>query len=326
MYRLIEVVIAKKDNEKIENILNNRNILDYWREESYQDKIIYKILTKTEYSQILIDRLQKNFSKDDRFRIVVLDVEATVPIEEKKSLKKIKISREEIYSKIISYSEINYIYVIMMILSTVIAAFGIISNNIPVIIGAMVIAPLLGPNIAISFASVIGDVELEKSAFKVLSAGVMIAFVFSFLIGLFYHLDISNPQIISRVSLNVTEIVIAVASGLAGVLAFTAGASESLVGVMVAISLLPPVVASGLLFANADYFYSLKSFMLFLENFVSLNLAGILMFTYQGIKAKNWWEEKKAKEHRKKAMFIWALLLLVLVLIIYLDRFYFEKI
>jgi len=147
----------------------------------------------------------------------------------------------------------------------------------------------------------------------------------AFIIGFFYHLNPDlNSELSSRTVLNMGEIFIAIASGLAGVLAFTTGASESLVGVMVAISLLPPIVSSALLLSNGFLFLSLKSFLLFSENFISLNLAGILMFVYQGVKAKNWWQEKKAKEHRKKSFIIWSILLVILVIIIYIDKFYLE--
>ena len=325
MYRLIEAVIPKNKKEDIEKLCQNSNVLDYWREEVYEDKTIYKILVKTEFSQELIDKLSRKFSKDERFRIILLDIVATVPAAEEKSKKigRLRISREELYSKVLNFSQINYVYITMVVISTIIAAFGFITQNVAVIIGAMVIAPLLGPNIAISFATVIGDLELEKKSFITFGAGVVISFVLALIIGLFLHVSPDNAQIHQRIYLNISEIIIAVASGAAGVLAFTTGASESLVGVMVAISLLPPVVSSALLLGSGFVFLSVKSFLLFLENFVSLNLAGVAVFIFQGVKPRNWWEEKKAKEHRKKSIFLWGGLLLILILIIYIDKYYF---
>ncbi len=331
--RLIEAVVPKQKKEEIEKNFQIEGVIDFWREELYEDKTIYKILVKTEVSEKIIDRLSRKFSKDERFRIVVTDVVATVPIvedekeEEAKKKKKtvigrLRVSREELYSNISSSANLNYIYISMVVLSTIIAAFGFINNNVAVIIGAMVIAPLLGPNIAISLATVLGDVELEKKAFLTGFVGGFIAFVLAVILGVAFEIDPTAEEIRKRIFVNFGDIVIAIASGTAGVLAFTTGASVSLVGVMVAISLLPPLVASGLLFGSGYILYSMGSMLLFLANFASLNLAGVLTFSLQGVRPLKWWEAKKAKEYRRKSIFLWMILLILLIGAIYLEKKY----
>ena len=322
-YRLVEAVVPKRKKEEIEKLFHSEGVLDFWREESYEDKLIYKILVKTEFSQKLIDKLQRRFSKDERFRIVVLDVSATVPLAEeteekkKKTIGRLRVSREELYTQITSSATLNYIYISMVVLSTIIAAFGLMTNNTAVIIGAMVIAPLLGPNVAIAFATVLGDLELEKKAFKTFLVGSIIAYVLGTIFGIIFSPSPEIEEINRRIYVSFADIVIAIATGIAGVLAFTTGASLSLVGVMVAISLLPPLVNSGLLLGSGYPIYALGSFLLFLSNFASLNLAGVLTFTFQGVKPKSWWEAKKAKEYRKKSIIMWSFLLLLLVVAIY---------
>ena len=322
-YRLVEAVVPKRKKEEIEKLFQSEGVLDFWREESYEDKLIYKILVKTEFSQKLIDKLQRRFSKDERFRIVVLDVSATVPLAEeteekkKKTIGRLRVSREELYTQITSSATLNYIYISMVVLSTIIAAFGLMTNNTAVIIGAMVIAPLLGPNVAIAFATVLGDLELEKKAFKTFLTGSIIAYVLGTIFGIIFSPSPEIEEINRRIYVSFADIVIAIATGIAGVLAFTTGASLSLVGVMVAISLLPPLVNSGLLLGSGYPIYALGSFLLFLSNFASLNLAGVLTFTFQGVKPKNWWEAKKAKEYRKKSIIMWSFLLFLLVVAIF---------
>ncbi len=325
-YRLVEAVVPKRKKEEIEKLFQSEGVLDFWREESYEDKLIYKILVKTEFSQKLIDKLQRKFSKDERFRIVVLDVSATVPLAEeteekkKKTIGRLRVSREELYTQITSSATLNYIYISMVVLSTIIAAFGLMTNNTAVIIGAMVIAPLLGPNVAISFATVLGDLDLEKKAFKTFLTGSIIAYVLGTIFGLIFSPSPEIEEINRRIYVSFADIVIAISTGIAGVLAFTTGASLSLVGVMVAISLLPPLVNSGLLLGSGYPIYALGSFLLFLSNFASLNLAGVLTFTFQGVKPKNWWEAKKAKEYRKKSIIMWSFLLLLLIVAIYVQH------
>ncbi len=330
--RLIEAVIPKQKKDEIEKLFDMEGIVDYWREELYEDKTIYKILVKTEYSEKLIDKLSRKFQKDERFRITVLDVIATLPkvedeepkkeTKKKKTIGRLRVSREELYANISASANLNYIYISMVVLSTIIAAFGLITNNTAVIIGAMVIAPLLGPNIAIALATVLGDVELEKKGFITGLVGGLIAFFLAVLFGLFLDVNPEVEEIKRRIYVSFSDVVIAMASGIAGVLAFTTGASVSLVGVMVAISLLPPLVTSGLLFGSGYPLHSLGAMLLFLANFASLNLAGVITFTIQGVRPKSWWEEKKAKVYRKKSIIMWMILLSLLILAIYLEHKY----
>ena len=326
MYKLIELLIPKEKKEKIEKLFEEEkeNIIDFWREEIFTDKIIYKILIKTEFSQNFIDKILNRMTKKDFFRITVLDVSTTIPTPETKPLiGKLRISREELYSKALSFTEANYVYIIMVILSTVIAGFGLLENNTAVIIGAMVIAPLLGPNIAISLGTVLGDLNLTKKGLMSGFIGISVAFVLSIMLGTLLHINPNLKEIFIRTHVNISDIAIAISSGIAGVLAFTTGASILLVGVMVAISLLPPLVTAGMLIGNGFYFLSLGAILLFLINLISLNLAGVITFLFQGVIPKNWWEEKKAKIYRKNAIILWAIMLIILIIAIYFNHKHF---
>ncbi len=316
MYRLIEIILPKENQEDLKNIFNTKGIVDYWQEESYKDKLAYKILIQTPYSQTLIDKL----SKIKNIRIIVLDVITTLPSPQTSTKKKIKVSREELYAKIINSSEINYIYFTMLILSTIIAIFGFATNNVAVIIGAMVIAPLLGPNIAAAFGITLGDMNLTKKGFITLLSGSFMTYIIAIIFGALLHISPSLSQISSRIHLHYSDIIIAISSGIAGVLAFTTGYNLSLVGVMVAISLLPPLVASGMLFGSGYFLFSFSALLLFFINVVSLILSGVITFRFQGIKAKTWWEEKKAKTYRKYAIFMSIFLLLFFVLAIFINH------
>ncbi len=328
MYRLTEVIIPKEKKETIEKFFEQEknNLIDFWREEIFTDKLIYKILIKTEFSQALIDKISGKFKKEEYFRITVLDVATTIPHPQepqKKYIGKLRISREELYANVLSSSNLNYIYITMIILSSIIAAFGLYTNNTAVIIGAMVIAPMLGPNIAISLATVLGDLDLAKKGFITALTGIATAFLLSVILGLLLHINPDISAVSQRSHVNFSDIIIAISSGIAGVLAFTTGSSVSLIGVMVSISLLPPLVTSGLLLGNGFIYYSSGAMLLFLANFASLNLAGVATFIFQDVRPKNWWEEKKAKTYRKKALILWMGLLFILILAIYLNHKHF---
>jgi len=116
-------------------------------------------------------------------------------------------------------------------------------------------------------------------------------------------------------------IILAFASGIAGALSFTKGISQALVGVIVAVALLPPLVVTGILLGSLHWSQALGSFLLFSINVVCINLSSVVTFLTQGITPKKWWEKQKSKQSIKKAILIWTSMLLVLVLLIILYQF-----
>jgi hypothetical protein len=107
--------------------------------------------------------LDKRFAKSAGFPLILLPVAASVPrVEEPEEKKKEpepqpepeiagRISRAELYAQITDTSKLSLAYVVMVVLSAMVAAIGLLNNNTAVVIGAMVIAPLLGPNIALAW-------------------------------------------------------------------------------------------------------------------------------------------------------------------------------
>ncbi len=130
------------------------------------------------------------------------------------------------------------------------------------------------------------------------------------------EVDINTPEILSRTSAGYSDICLALASGCAGVLAFTSGASSTLIGVMVAVALLPPLTVFGILIGSGNFHEALGALLLLATNIICINLAGVTTFISQGIRPNNWWEANKAKQASKKAITTWALLLCTLIAII----------
>jgi uncharacterized membrane protein len=108
------------------------------------------------------------------------------------------------------------------------------------------------------------------------------------------------------------------ASGAAGVLAFTTGVSATLIGVMVAVALLPPLTVSGLLFGDGHFHESFLGFLLFSTNIICINLSGILTFLARGITPRTWWESHKAKKSTRKALITWSVVWCLLIAVIVL--------
>jgi uncharacterized hydrophobic protein (TIGR00341 family) len=229
-----------------------------------------------------------------------------------------RISREELYQTIAQGAQLSNVYLVTVVLSTVVAAVGLLRGNVAVIIGAMVIAPLLGPNVALALASTLGDLSLALRSVKTLLAGIATAAVLSLGIGLVATVDPQSPEMFSRTQVNVGDIMLALAAGSAGALAFTTGIPAAVIGVMVAVALLPPLAVAGLLVGAGEFTLAGGAVMLFLINVACVNLAGVATFLAQKIRPREWWEADAAERAARIALALWIATLGVLLAMILL--------
>jgi uncharacterized hydrophobic protein (TIGR00341 family) len=333
--RLIEMVLQEKDGAGVRELLNDCKVLEHRQIQLADGEVLVRILLDAEQSEKVLDLLEKRYSNDEGNRVVILPVEATLPRaqaepepepqpaaseppppEEKPPE---RIGREELYEDIKNGARLSRVYMAMVALSTIVAAIGLSHNSVAVIIGAMVIAPLLGPNVALSLGITLGDLSLLRQALLTALAGVAAAAGLSVIIGVLLEVDPTLSEMASRTRVGLGDIVVALASGSAGALAFTTGVSATLIGVMVAVALLPPLVTSGLLLGGGHpVSWAISAFSLFLVNLICVNLAGVSTFVLQGIKPTSWWEKDQAVKATRIAIALSVVLLAVLVGIILL--------
>jgi uncharacterized hydrophobic protein (TIGR00341 family) len=301
------------------------------KKEQSKELLHIKLIIEAAQTEALLDRLEAAFTSIDDFRIIIASVEATIPRIEKtettdkpkepisKKIKFARVSREELYSDIHEASRLSWLFVVMVALSAIVAAIGLLRNNTAVIIGAMVIAPLLGPNVALALSATLGDIQLAKNARKANLVGIALPLFFSALVGMIFAADPlpdEMPEILSRTHVNLSDIILALAAGCVATLSFTMSLSGALIGVMVAVALLPPLVAAGILLGCAQWQPALGAALLFATNLICVNLAGISTFLIQGVRPLWWWDKQRAKKATRQAMTIWIFCLLLLILLI----------
>jgi len=199
-----------------------------------------------------------------------------------------RISTNELYDDIEPSLELRPNYLLTVILSALIAALGMQSGQTAVVIGAMIIAPLLGPTMAMAMAATLGDKALGRKAINTLATGILVALICTYALGMFIEVNPLVPELRNRTIVHPADIALALACGAAGVLAFSRGASLSLVGVMIAVALVPPIAAAGLFFGSGEETLGLKALFLLATNLVCINVAGILTFLMQGLPPRNW--------------------------------------
>ena len=278
-----------------------------------------RILVSDAQLQTTLDTLQHILGAQPTSQIVVLPVETALPkSEEDKQIKSsATAARESLYDEVEKSAHLDTNYLVLVILSTLVAAIALIENNVAVVIGAMVIAPLLGPNLALSLGTALGDTDLMLKAARTLLVGILLAIALSALIGYFWQFTEMSHELMSRTIVGIDSVVLALASGAAAALSLTTRLSSVLVGVMVAVALLPPATTLGIMLGKGNIDSALDAGLLLAVNIVSVNLASKIVFYIKGISPRTWFEKEKARKAMRIYLLVWFVSLVVLVIFIY---------
>jgi len=336
--RAIEIITPHEDREEVYKTLEEHHPDEgyvFWVSSHEGERsLTFRVIMDVKESENVLDRLESFFSWKDRYRIIVFPVEATIPrlknieddtgegsTDKNKPKFPNRLSREELYTDVLDTSVLSRSYVLLIIFSSVVAVIGLLKNNVAIIIGAMVLAPLLGPNVGLSLATTLGDDNLAKASSKTLITGVFIAFTITFIAGLLFKIDVSesSSELMIRASTDFSDIILAIVSGSAGIISFTMGVPTSLVGVMVALSLLPPLSACGLFLGSGHIQYATGAATLFFANIICLNLSGVISFLLMGVHPLQWWKREKVKTTALRISALWGILLSILSILLFFD-------
>ncbi|WP_194778229.1 DUF389 domain-containing protein [Pararhodonellum marinum] len=174
-------------------------------------------------------------------------------------------------------------FLVLMFLSTLIATFGLFGNSSPVIIGAMILAPLMNPIISLSMGVLRQDQSLVKDSLKAIGLGLLVGYVCAVLITWMTPLNTLNSEITARIRPNLLDLGVAVGSGVAGAYAHAKKEiAKTLAGVAIAVALVPPLAVSGIGLGWADWPVFIGSFLLLVTNLGGMVLAAALTFLLLG--------------------------------------------
>jgi uncharacterized hydrophobic protein (TIGR00341 family) len=288
----IEAVAPPSNEDAILRIAKQSDAVDSWISSQSDKQIAIKILVEKSKSQKVLDQLQELMVGKSNFRVIAYPLEVALPYDKKLADRTATVTREALLSQLKAQGKLDGHYLMLVFLSTIVAAIGLIENNVAVIIGAMVIAPLLGPNLALSLSTTLGQVNGILNALKTLGVGISLALAISYLLGLYYpNLELTS-ELLSRTYVGLDGLALALASGAAAALSITTGVSSVLVGVMVAVALLPPTVTLGICLGLESYKEAIGAASLLIANIAAVNLTAQLTMRFKGIKPR---EEEKHK-------------------------------
>ncbi|WP_036481919.1 TIGR00341 family protein [Myxosarcina sp. GI1] len=323
--RLIEVFLPLTEEKNIRQLLSSDS---HWTKESIfksQEQLLVQILLEEEWLESVASKLKEKFAHLEDFQLLLLPVES-LPIQNdsesaENSLYHKDKRNQEIYDRVAESIHLCSTEISLVILSTAIAAIGLVEGSEVVIIGAMVIAPLLKPNMALAVATTFGDLSLAIKTVKVGLTEIFLSLLLSICLGILVPVNLCMQEIAIRTSVNFSDVVLAFASGAAGAISLTVGEQSAVVGVMVSVALLPPLVALGMLIGSQLWQPAVETAVLVLTNIACLNLAAIATFWLRDIRPQKWWQKFQAGKITGIVTTFWTIILILLIVAIFMFQF-----
>ena len=205
----------------------------------------------------------------------------------------------------------------LLLFATVIATYGVLSNSTATVIGAMIVAPLMGPMMATTSAVVMGSLPRALRAFALTVAGIVSVIIFSSLLT-FVIPDVtisftSNGEIASRINPGLYALLTALGAGAAGAfITSRAEIADSMGGVAIAISLVPPLCVVGISLQKGQLDAARGAFLLFMTNFLAIFLVGGVVFMVLGL-GKSAVSREQVRFRRRGFMLFVVCILLVII-------------
>ncbi len=178
----------------------------------------------------------------------------------------------------------NIDFIVMMGLSTALAALGLMQDSTPVIIGAMLVAPLMSPLIGAGFALVQGNVNLFKDSIKAMLFGVAGGLLISLVLGFLTPQYEPTLEIMARGNVNLVDLGVAVLSGMAA--AYSMGRPDlfaTVAGVAIAAALVPPLAVVGMAAAAGVFWLAGAAAVLLITNLIAIVLGAAIIFRLLGV-------------------------------------------
>ncbi|RQG95473.1 TIGR00341 family protein [Natrarchaeobius chitinivorans] len=307
--RYLEITVSSEHRRTVIDALDDEGIeyvvTDEASASGTEDAAVVRFPLPTRAVEPVLDRLAD--AGLENARVVVIDAETVVSQEFDElrdqyshgGTRGERTSRQVLRTKADAFTPVFSVYLVMLLISAVVATAGLLSDSPAVVVGSMVIAPLLGPALAASVGIVTGDDDLQSRGFRYQTIGVAVVIVASIAIAMLARLGGLEPggvdivvvaELEERVSPNLLSLAVALGAGVAGILSLTRGFSEAIVGVMIAAALIPPAAAVGITTAWGMYGAALGALLLVVVNVLSINLAALVTLWVAGYRPQGLFE------------------------------------
>ena len=190
---------------------------------------------------------------------------------------------QELFVSLRNNAKLSSSFLVLMILSVLLALTGLYANSAPVIIGAMILAPLMSPVISLAMGLARTESSLIRNSLKTLVIGISAALFCAVLVAWIMPLENLTAEMRTRLSPTLLDLSVAIISGVAGAYAHAKEeVAKSLAGVAIAVALIPPLSVVGIGIGWADWSMARGAFLLFITNMFGISLAASVTFLAMG--------------------------------------------
>lgn len=225
-------------------------------------------------------------------------------------------TRKDVRRQIRENSVADFSFLFMNVMATIVASYGLLADSTAVVIGAMLIAALLGPITGIALGLVDGNRRLLRLALTSEAVGVAVVLLTALVIGWIHNEIPIGREITSRTSPNITDLIIALAGGAAGAYATTTPRiSSGLIGVAISTALVPPLATCAILLARGQYDTAFGGFLLFFANFVAIQFSSSVVLWLAGFRHLTRRDQENTKQiYMQSAVSVGVLVVLTFTL------------
>lgn len=228
-----------------------------------------------------------------------------------------KVLRDKIHQQ----SHFSLLYLMLLTSSVLVCTLGLLTNSTAIIIGGMLIAPLMWPLARLGYGIALRSPRhLYRGALLVM-ASVLIGSISAYVITSISPIKVINSEILARTTPTLMDLFIALAAGFVAAIAITQKKiADSLAGVAIAVSLMPPLCTAGIALSLREYSFSVGALLLFTVNAACITLVTTLVLVYT-----HYARTKEIHIAKKAAIFnLVVVLLLAIPLVQFLRNYSFE--
>lgn len=310
--RQLQITVPRDSTEEVDEVLDRYSSDVSSKEAERKDEDVTEFSVTVESSQI--DELTEALKSMEELNsgdlsIRVLEQESLIEKGRETQGGSGDLSQQQIYSKAKEFSGFDTADWGLVMVSAAVASAGIGINNLAVVIGAMMFAPLLSPLVAASTAMTVGDRKLLKHSARTAVFATGLTLMASMAVGVLFSPETELLLLFTESSpLNVA---LAALVGCAASLASATGRQDQVAGVAVAIALVPPLAASGIRFADFAILPAIRALMVAGVNALGILVAGTGTFWILGLKPETYYKELEARKMWRYLPVAMALLLIV---------------
>jgi uncharacterized hydrophobic protein (TIGR00341 family) len=326
----INVSVTTDHAEKAQKTFEKLNVPVFASVGTQDGKTVsnFSALVPDELVDNSIDELTKNIDLRIKENVIsVYNVEAFVStaldkIKEKAAKEKTtKNPLERLINETDRHVRLNKDTLTMALFATLIAFSGMLLDNVVIVIGAMLLSPLLGPLNAFAVNTNLGRLRKvavsELSILGLLSAIIILSAVTTFVVSQFVSIPLNSGQILLRSHTSFSDIIIALVLGLAGGLALFVALPELLVGVAIAVALVPPATVAGIGLALENTILFVGALTLTLVYLTGLELGSSVMLRIRGVTPRRYYQMSEARMKFIYSIAVLAALLSILSAIVF---------